>query len=309
MSSDSDVFAHRSRDEVLERVYRRGRLLRARRLGLQAGTPALALVVVLGALVLPGDGSGTDEDVLAAGDGKAQVASDDIRPGRRSPGSESSGGSAASADGAGAAPSDSASEPSVGGSTDPASGGGSSGGQGDDGEPSGSAPGSSGSAPAGTECRNSTNPDCGDFYWDPEPGPNQPLEIDVLSVEDADGNEYMQGDGATVPEDTEVTFVVRFRDPDAEVSDEWNAEAAYGDGGHSTGAFVACSMAARFGPWTPPDPVTGEAVWEFTYTYEEVGSYTATFSYTESECGNPYASSGSRDLTVSVEEPGPKLPV
>ncbi len=50
-------------------------------------------------------------------------------------------------------------------------------------------------------CRNSTNPDCGDFYWDPEPVPNTPPEVEILSIAP---EQPIAGD--------EVTITYRVRD-------------------------------------------------------------------------------------------------
>lgn len=132
-------------------------------------------------------------------------------------------------------------------------------------------------------CRNSADPACGEFHWDPPPPPDQPLQIDVQT---------------TVVERT-VTFRVVYSDPDTQVRGGCRS-IQFGDG--EFGPVEPCAVvlcAAAFGPWTPPPPESSTEERTFTHTYAEAGAYVASFSAeTQSRCYDPYASSAQKTVEV-----------
>ena len=108
-----------------------------------------------------------------------------------------------------------------------------------------------GTTPAPTTtvpCRNSTNSDCGDFFWDPPPAANQPLVLDAL------------GDPIVVEAGTTTQIVVAWSDGDATLS--------FHDSTADDGVLlaIACVTEQRFGPWTPPAASGGSGTISFSYT-------------------------------------------
>ena len=140
-------------------------------------------------------------------------------------------------------------------------------------------------------CRNSIDPACGEFRWDPIP-PNQPLTVQA-SVLQVGG-----------PTSRTFTFHVVVTDPDAEV-DECRG-ATYGDGKSEECVRVAILCAAPFpphyGPWTPPDPTPGRFEYDVTHTYAAAGTFQVEFpgSSTSAGCTSFYGSEASRTVTVVV---------
>lgn len=139
-------------------------------------------------------------------------------------------------------------------------------------------------------CRNSSSSDCGPFFWDPAPAPNQQLSINVT---------------ATTTSSTsgrDVTFSVRVADPDHPVTDSC-AQIDFGDGSvdRRPCSFPPCPDA--HGAWDPPPVVGGDRTFSFTHRYFG-GPYTATFTFHTDDdppCPNPYGSAGQSILAV----PGP----
>lgn len=145
-----------------------------------------------------------------------------------------------------------------------------------------------------SSCRNSTDPACGPFRFDPQPGPDSPMTVQV-AVEPA---EPVAGQ--------EVVFRLTLTDPDG-VS--YNATTfGFGDGGIGGASFPPCE---RFGAWDPPprDGATTEVV-EVAHTYANPGTYAVSFlfeagpfSCIDSVSGRgdrPYASSATGTATVVV---------
>ena len=150
-------------------------------------------------------------------------------------------------------------------------------------------------APHGTTttlvCRNSTNPACGPFRWDPPPGPNSPLTVQVTY-------------SPSSPKAGEtVTFHVVVDDPDAKINRVCNYNAVYGDGSVQPGCGSSALCAAVYGPWTPPARVADHYGTDFQHTYATAGTYTASFSFqSTSFCyPDPYGSQGSGSATVTVQ--------
>jgi len=134
-------------------------------------------------------------------------------------------------------------------------------------------------------CRNSTNPDCGAFFWDPPPAINQPLTITVSTA-------------APTP-DGDVAFTVRVVDPDHPVTDNC-AQFDFGDGAvdRRPCTFPPCPEA--HGAWDPPAATRGDRTFTVTHRYAR-GTYPATFSFHTDDdppCPNPYGSAGQTFLRV-----------
>lgn len=143
-------------------------------------------------------------------------------------------------------------------------------------------------------CRDSFEPRCGPFYWDPDPGPSSPLTV-TLSVEPANPRVGEQ-----------VTVTADVLDPD---TPSFGGDAVSGDGGHLSawkGGTLVCAavrVPTRYGPWTPParQPTSRQDVWH--YTYRSPGTYTIRLVYTSVSCSvasQPYSGTGSAELTLTV---------
>lgn len=145
-------------------------------------------------------------------------------------------------------------------------------------------------SPAGENppCRNSREPRCGPFYWDPPPDANQPLVVDIT----------YKPESPKVGE--EVTFYIVATDLDAEVS----ACSSYTlDGSTGSGCqIVSEPCLPRYGPWTPVKR-PGRYETELRYTYQEPGTYTASYSTISNDgggCDDPYASRGEARIKIVV---------
>jgi hypothetical protein len=144
-------------------------------------------------------------------------------------------------------------------------------------------------APAPTQgCRNSSNPACGPFRYDP-PLTNAPAKLEILNVDPATPR----------PGDT-VTFTLHATDPDSFIpSGGFCGGEAFGDGA-SSGCGPSCAGAGpQFGPWDPPAARPGDATFAVSHTYTQAGSYTADFSVTADQCG-PRPSDASASIPVQV---------
>lgn len=142
-------------------------------------------------------------------------------------------------------------------------------------------------------CRNSGDPACGPFHWDPDPGPNLPLVIEVTATARA-------GDPRT------FDFAIVYSDGDAPIADGCRT-VSFGDGSPNTftGSTPACAVAtclAAFGTWSPPTPVAGRAEATVTHTFGAAGTYEVQLSALSrhSFCHDPYTSYGSKLITVVV---------
>ncbi len=141
-------------------------------------------------------------------------------------------------------------------------------------------------------CRNSTKPDCGPFYWDPAPAPNQPLNVNVTP-----------SPSNPAPNDV-VTFTVKVTDADHRVTNNC-AQANFGDGVVQS---LPCTHAQCFdahGPWDPPPQTDGDATFTFRHQYGQ-GTFAPTFTFHtdfDLPCPSPYGSAGSGQTTVRVSGP------
>ena len=145
--------------------------------------------------------------------------------------------------------------------------------------------------PTAPPCRNSTEPRCAGFYWDPPAGDNQPLSVAVVIDPPPAVGEP-------------VTFRVTIVDPDHAVTANC-AEVDFGDG--SAVDQPACNPVecAAYGPWDPPAKVTGREIFTFSHRYLPGGPYLATFTFRtdRDRCPDPYGGRGSGSRTVI--QPGP----
>ena len=141
-------------------------------------------------------------------------------------------------------------------------------------------------------CRNSTDPACGPFSWDPNPGPNQPLTSQVTAAP------------ASPSAGQTVTFHITASDPDA--SPVVVCGTFFGDG-----ADIVCDPGPKvnpgtcpkqYGPWTPPARQQGALDTTVRHTYQKAGTYDASFQVNSAQeaCNNPYASSTVVKVTVVV---------
>ena len=143
----------------------------------------------------------------------------------------------------------------------------------------------------GAGCRNSTNPECGPFTWDPAPDPDQPLTVNVTYAP------------VSPRAGEEVTFTVIVEDPDARVMRNFNNRRDYGDGVVDDAPPFPASCGQAFGPWTPPVKVPDRLTTTFQHVYTRAGTYTASFSFeSTSGCvgGDPYGSRATGSVTVDV---------
>lgn len=153
--------------------------------------------------------------------------------------------------------------------------------------------------PAPAVCRNSADPACGPFRFDPQPAADRPMTLTVTI------------EPATVSAGTEVVFRVALNDPDGV---GYNASVVdYGDGiGLGASSVQSCR---KFGAWDPPAPGSASAVEvvEYRHVFQTPGTYTARFSFdagpfdcTDATTGRgdrPFASSAAGEVTVVVVAP------
>lgn len=145
-------------------------------------------------------------------------------------------------------------------------------------------------------CRNSYDPVCGEFSWDPKPAPNSEITFEIRQEPEAPKA------GET------VTFYVTARD-DAGVEPESMRPVAgesasdSKEGWDSVKARPDCQQPEeRYGKWTPPDPVFVQVSHVFQETYRLPGEYEVSFPYVTAMCDpyNPYRSFGTLEHTVTV---------
>lgn len=145
--------------------------------------------------------------------------------------------------------------------------------------------------PTSLICQNSVDPACGEFRWEPPPGPNAGLTISVTYSPQAP----RAGDT--------VTFTLRVTDPDHLITGNCT-RVEYGDGAVEPGLPCnpdpPCNDA--HGPWRPPAPTRGERTFTFSHEYRSPGDFRASFEFHTDldHCRNPYGSAGVESVTVNV---------
>jgi hypothetical protein len=142
-------------------------------------------------------------------------------------------------------------------------------------------------------CRNSTNPACGPFHYDPPPT-NAPATLVVGSVEPA--HPYA---GQT------VTFTLYAVDPDTRLLvDCGGGGQDYGDGTPVVACEPSCAAPGygpvpEFGPWDPPAPEPTDTTVTLTHRYTRAGTIHATFHADGDDCG-PRPSTATATVTMTV---------
>lgn len=166
------------------------------------------------------------------------------------------------------------------------------------------APGSAPTTRPTDGCRNAYDrPECGPFHWDPEPAPNQPPSITILSVtpEQARAGEP-------------VTVRVRVEDPDSPFSPtSCQNRQDWGDGTMTAGdsrGTAWCSadpedcLRQRNGPHDPPEPQPSSFTVDLSHTYGSAGTYTASLQFSAFySCDSPYSERATVNVEITVTEP------
>lgn len=161
-------------------------------------------------------------------------------------------------------------------------------------KPAPPAPPAQGASPTTTApCRNSYDPACGAFSWDPPPDANQPISGGVDGPQTAKAGE-------------KVTFTLNGTDPDAAPLQLCNVD--FGDGSPAQHCdprplIDPSSCPKQYGPWTPPAKKEGilkDAPSE--HTFDKTGTYQVSFDIRSAmqECNNPYASTAVAHTTIVV---------
>lgn len=145
-----------------------------------------------------------------------------------------------------------------------------------------------------TVCRNSTNPACGPFRWDPAPQADQPVVVTVTAPEQGVAGRPVTFTVEAVDTDAQVVF--------CEVYDlgDGTKQGVIGQRCDQGTAEGRCSN--RYGPWTPPSRKGGRFQFSLTHTYAQPGTYTVRFfSYSEDggTC-HPYGSTKTTEVTFVV---------
>lgn len=117
-------------------------------------------------------------------------------------------------------------------------------------------------------CRNSFEPACGPFRWDPPLPPNQPMSVKLSYL-------------PTAPKAGEtVTFYVTVDDPDGSMLLDRDGMANdYGDTAPERGPTAHVDCFERFGPWTPEAPTPVHADLTFRHVYATAGTYTVSLPF------------------------------
>lgn len=133
-------------------------------------------------------------------------------------------------------------------------------------------------------CRNSTDPACGPFYWDPAPPPNQPLTasfVDLPSTWDlADGHSFEIFFAWNDPDGALMYFP--FSIDGSPVSRSWQCHPAYG-------------------PWTPSPPYPTAGVRSAGYVYLESRPATYELNLAVGTMGCGFWQTSDVLLTATIE--------
>lgn len=156
------------------------------------------------------------------------------------------------------------------------------------------APTTTAAPPTTASCRNSTDPACGEFSWDPQPGP---YEVEVYAVSTPIA--------ATAGEP--VTFAVDHVDPagpDAQGAclNWWVSDPAVVN---TSSCEVIATSCARTGPHDPPEPSRERIPLERTITFETPGEHEVRIegnigTHLADGCESPYRNSFTRTFTITV---------
>lgn len=165
-----------------------------------------------------------------------------------------------------------------------------------------SPPGGNGSTtttPPPPPCRNSTDPSCGPFRWDPAPTNRAPT-IDISYVP------------ALPTYDQLITFTVTVTEPDHSLSSACGTM-DFGDGVSEGGCPLPPCAPTRYGTWaTPAAGGADTKTFTFKHSYarqNEPRAFTVTFKLeSRSDCYDPYGTShndlsGHRSRAIAVTVP------
>jgi hypothetical protein len=135
-------------------------------------------------------------------------------------------------------------------------------------------------------CRNSDNPACGTFRWDPAPAPADPASITITFSP----SNPKAGDT--------VTFTVHHHNPNTYISA--CGKETYGDiESDCIPDYPACAQ--RYGPWDPPAKKPDDSTNTITHAYKNPGTYTVRIQYPAgSNCYDPYQGTVTGSVTVTV---------
>ena len=147
------------------------------------------------------------------------------------------------------------------------------------------------------QCRNSYDPRCGPFRWDPDPGPNMPTTAQVTYTP----AHPRVGDY--------VTFHVTYANSDGPATSD-ESDINYGDGmtSHMVADYPAPPGGCKtpYGPWTPPDRKAETISFdEPGYPYKAAGTYTVTVNGNAGidpcdQPPNPYRDPKTATTTITV---------
>jgi hypothetical protein len=140
-------------------------------------------------------------------------------------------------------------------------------------------------------CRNSYDPACGEFRWDPAPEPNMDIEIEI----DVEPAAPRVGD----------KVVFRFTVVDDTPKRPFRYTTGFGDGPPRTLMEMCVLGREPYGPWTPPEPIRTVTEDKTDHTYEEAGTYEVLFVYANDHCHgdgpeSPFVGEGTAKLTLEV---------
>jgi hypothetical protein len=136
------------------------------------------------------------------------------------------------------------------------------------------------------ECRNSHDPQCGEFRWDPSLEPNQPLTVGLSATSESQAGREMR-------------IAVVLDDPDA--GSVGIASVDFGDTPRFGGpTHVDCLPPAAYGPWTPPAREHGHSETILRHTYAEPGIYHVVVNAQSGAC-NPYGNLAQGRLAVEID--------
>jgi hypothetical protein len=161
-------------------------------------------------------------------------------------------------------------------------------------QPGGSAtaPGSEPFTPSGTPCRNSSDPACGPFYWDPDPGANAPMtgQVTFSPANPKVGDQVTFRLTASDPDDSPVVYC----------SYSFGDEGVVCDPGELMAPDTFCPK--QYGPWTPPPRKPGTMDQTVTHVYNNSGTYDVYFgTHSGSYCSSdPYHGTINLRTTVVV---------
>jgi hypothetical protein len=149
-------------------------------------------------------------------------------------------------------------------------------------------------------CRNSYDPACGDFYWDPPPPTNQPITLQVTPS------------ATEVSVGQEVTLSIVADDPDATLKVACMPSGPIVRWGDPNQNIYACDPGCpepgpRHGAWDTPAPEPGHFDGVEKWTYNTPGTYTVNVYVSSSQaCAfgyggySPYGSYASTVITITV---------